>query len=102
MIGLVLGSLLAIGTGWRRITGLVLLSLIGLIMVIASIGEFVSGNPFSGARLALFYGFSGAHGVLAAVLVATSLAALVQQRRASSPGPVDDRDRGWPNDRNSV
>jgi hypothetical protein len=87
VIGLVLGSLLAVGAGWRRTTGLILLFLTGLIMVIASIGEFVSGNPFSGVRLVLFYGFSGAHGLLAAVLLVTSLAALFQRRRSGPPSP---------------
>jgi hypothetical protein len=88
VIGLVLGSLLALGAGWRRTTGLILLFLTGLIIVIASVGEFVSGNPFSGVRLILFYGFSGAHGLLAAVLLVTSLAALFQQRRTGAPSPA--------------
>jgi len=84
VIGLVLGSLLAIGAGWRRTTGLVLLSLTGVIMVIASIGEFAAGNPFTGVRLALFYGFSGAYALLAALLLTMSLAALFQGRRNTS------------------
>lgn len=86
VIGLVLGSFLALRAGWRRTTGLILLSLTGLIMVIASVGESVSGNPFSGIELVLFYGFSGAHGLLAAVLLGASLAALFR-RQTGSPSP---------------
>lgn len=76
IVGIVIGTLLAMRAGIARAIGLVLLTLAGLLMVVGVVGEFTEDTSFTGLRQVIFLIFNAAYGVLAVSLALSALRAL--------------------------